>query len=221
MGHSTTNNMIWSTSTAICKHLSGLVELPNPKAAWRQKCQDFSMNCQFPDCIGAMDGKQVNIVKPKKSGSVFFNYKKAHGIVLFAVVDARYKFMYVDASASGSSSDGGIWSGTPLQTLLTTGKLGLLKPIQLPNSSLLLSPVFLGYNAFPLIENIMKPYPGSHLCPEDDAFNERLSRARNVVESAFDTVQTASVPTTLQFTRSQDMSNYYYCAAPPPPGERK
>lgn len=61
-----------------------------------------------------MDGKHVKIVKPKKSGSVYYNYKKTYSIVLLAVVDARYKFMYVDASAPGSSSDGGIWSQTPL-----------------------------------------------------------------------------------------------------------
>jgi len=45
--------------------------------------------------------------------------------------------------------------------------------------------VFIGDEAFPLMENLMKPY-GKHSSGHDEhIFNYRLSRARRVVENAF------------------------------------
>lgn len=61
-----------------------------------------------------MDGKHIAIRKPTESGSQYFNYKKFFSIVLFAVVDANYQFMYVNVAANGSVCDSTVLENSSL-----------------------------------------------------------------------------------------------------------
>ena len=72
-----------------------------------------------------MDGKHVAIKCPANSGSNFYNYKNFFSIVLFAIVDADYKFLYVDVGKNGRISDGGIFANTPIYIKLENNDLKL------------------------------------------------------------------------------------------------
>ncbi|XP_070138603.1 uncharacterized protein [Drosophila bipectinata] len=59
---------------AIWVALSGEIEAWDVKAM-TIRAQEFQRLWQFPNCIGAIDGKHVAIKAPPNCGSVFYNYK--------------------------------------------------------------------------------------------------------------------------------------------------
>ena len=72
---------------------------------WVKIANDFYRRTQFPNCIGAVDGKHVRIKMPTGSGSLFYNYKHFFSILLLALVDTNYCFIAVDVGAFGKCSD--------------------------------------------------------------------------------------------------------------------
>lgn len=70
----------------------------------------FSNRWNFHHCLGAIDGKHVAIKSPPESGSVYYNYKGFFSIILLAVVDADYKFLWTSIGANGSASDCGVYN---------------------------------------------------------------------------------------------------------------
>jgi hypothetical protein len=152
---------------------------------WKRLALDFGSRWNFPNCIGAIDGKHIRIVKPPNSGSLYFNYKKTFSIVLLAVVNANYQFIMVDVGTNGRVPDGGVFASTSFLRMLEEKRANIPASDVLPNSSDKHHFVFVGDEAFPLKEYLMKPYNQRDLNTDRRIYNYRLSRARRVVENAF------------------------------------
>lgn len=154
---------------------------------WKRIAKEFWDIWNFPNCIGALDGKHVVIEAPPNSGSLYFNYKKTFSIVLLALVDAQYKFLAVDIGAYGKNSDGGILSNSNLGKALEKNKLNIPNDQYFPDANEKLPLVIIGDEAFPLKKYLLRPYPGPQMYEDQKKknFNDRLSRARKVVEDAF------------------------------------
>lgn len=140
----------------------------------------------FPHCLASIDGKHVLIQAPPNSGSDYYNYKEQFSIVLLAIVDANYNFIYANIGAKGKSSDSGVFQKTAFHRALADNQLNWPDPEQILHDGPNMPFVLVGDSAFALTENMMKPYAGSH---EEGTtkriFNYRLSRARRVVENVF------------------------------------
>ncbi|XP_046582879.1 uncharacterized protein LOC124290210 [Haliotis rubra] len=70
---------------------------------WASTEEVFRNRWNIPHAVGALDGKRVAINKPAKSGSLY--HKGFFSVVLMALVDGNYKFLWVDVGAYGSMSD--------------------------------------------------------------------------------------------------------------------
>lgn len=149
-----------------------MLQIPRSTEEWKSIEEGFCQKWNFPGCCGALDGKHVVLNAPHDSGSYYYNYKNQHSIVLMALVDHDYCFIYFDIGCNGRISDGGVFRNSSLSHALENNFLP-------PNR------VIVADNAFPLKTYLMKPYGGNNLSLKQKVFNYRLSRARRIVENAF------------------------------------
>lgn len=169
--------------------------LPSSAEEWKTIARHSSERWQYPNCIGACDGKHVQIRHPDNSGSQFYNYKGFFSIVLLAIVDYDYRFLYVDVGCQGRISDGGVYRHCTFYTAIENGSLNLPGPVSLPKS---VDPiweydqseepvpfVFVADDAFPLGIHCMKPFSQSKMSDRNRVFNYRLSRMRRLSENVF------------------------------------
>ena len=162
-----------------------VITCPVDRDTWKEVAEEFMMRWNVPHACGALDGKHVAIRKPPKTGTMYHNYKGFCSIVLMALVDADYKFMWIDVGGFGSQSDAQIYNQSELKECLEDGSIELPPPSPLPNDVQDLPYFMLGDDAFGLRPYLMKPYSGRHLTREEMIANYRISRARRVVENAF------------------------------------
>lgn len=108
--------------------------------------------------------------------------KKFYSVVLITIVNHNYEFIYVDVGKQGRISDGGVIQATTFYRRLQNQTLNLPKPMDCDEN---LNFIFIGYEAFTLEENVLKPFPQKSLNYERRIYNYRLSRTRNVVENIF------------------------------------
>ncbi|XP_028138355.1 uncharacterized protein LOC114332779 [Diabrotica virgifera virgifera] len=147
------------------------LKVPSTEAEWKEVSNGFQDHWQFTNCLGAIDGKHINMKKPGNS------------VVLLAIVNANYEFIYVHTGTNDQmTSDGGIWSQTKR---VLAKNINIPSPTELPGTEDKVPYVFIGDEAFPLMENLLTPYSQKNPTYEEKVFNYRLCRARRVVENVF------------------------------------
>ena len=158
---------------------------PRTPEAWLEVSQQFLKLWNFPHTLGSIDGKHLAIKSPRKSGSLYHNYKGFFSIILLGLVDAEYKFLWVDVGSPGSNSDAGLFNHSTLKEALESDSIGVPDADPLPGDDRPTPYFIVGDDAFALKTWIMKPHSQRNLTHEQRIFNYRLSRARRIVENTF------------------------------------
>ena len=155
------------------------------ESEWKAVADKFEERWNFPNCIGTIDGKYIVMKYPNNLGSYFFNYKTTFSIVVLSLVNADFKFIFIDVSCNGIISDGGVFYNSPFSKALLENTIGI------PNARYVepgreLTYVIVADDAFPLKNHIMKSYVLRNLkIRHERVFVYQLSRARRIVENAF------------------------------------
>ncbi|KAK7862635.1 hypothetical protein R5R35_001610 [Gryllus longicercus] len=181
----TISKIIPEVCSAILECLKDYFKVPTTEDEWLKIAGEFSSQWDFPNCIGALDGKHIHIQAPAKTGSLYFNYKGTFSIVLLALVDANYKFLYTNIGAPGHHADGGIFATSNLNQAIEQKKLNIPNARPLPGRHMKIPYVIVADDAFALQANLMKPFKHQTLNGMKRVYNYRLSRARRIVENAF------------------------------------
>lgn len=185
MGISTISGIVELVCDSIWKHLSSEC-LPDPsKNQWLEIARGFAQHANFPNCLGAVDGKHIRIIKPIHSGSDFFNYKKYFSIVLLAMCDSNYCFTYIDVGAYGKFSDSNIFNSGKFWQKIQSKSLSIPDDAPPEGYDKTLPFVFVGDEAFPLSQNLMRPYARKNLNYKKKVYNYRHTRARRFIECSF------------------------------------
>ena len=98
---------------------------------------------------------------------------------------ADYNFLYADVGTNGRANDSGVLGRSDVTRLIENGNLNIPPPQPLTGRNADVPFVIVGDEAFPLKEYLVKPYPSRQLDQDKRIFNNRLSRARRIVENVF------------------------------------
>lgn len=159
--------------------------MPSSSEEWEKIADEYFVKWNFPNCLGALDGKHVTIRCPRNSSSMNYNYKNTFSIVLLALADANYKLIYVDVGCKGRISDGGVFNRCTLYNAIENNTIGIPPPKCLPETDITTPYVIIADDAFALKPYLMKPFSFRSNDIGQRIFNYRLSRARRMVESTF------------------------------------
>ncbi|CAI6371325.1 unnamed protein product [Macrosiphum euphorbiae] len=154
---------------------------------WLGISEGFYTNSQFPNCVGAVDGKHIRLQCPPNSGTLYHNYKHFFSLILMAICDANYCFRVIDVGSYGKESDCNIFKKSIFGKKLYNNKVNFPQPRCLPGDEQGIPQPFIvvGDEAFALHTNLVRPFPGKSLNDKRRIFNYRLSRARQNIECSF------------------------------------
>ncbi|GIX77626.1 DDE Tnp4 domain-containing protein [Caerostris darwini] len=165
-GRSTVSQSIRETCEALRDKLYPIVLAKKSSEKWLDIANKYFSKWQFPNCKGSIDGKYVLIQAPPNTGSQYHNYKGGFSIILLACVDADYKFMLVDIGSEGYNNDGGVFRHSVIGQAIKCNKINVPNSAALPSTKTVMPFVFVGDEAFPLKNYLMRPFPGNALSKE-------------------------------------------------------
>lgn len=163
------------TVFAIAKKMTPICLPQLQKEDWLNIAEEFHKRRNFPNCVGATDGKHVDMFCPPNSGSENFNYKKRFSVNLMAVVDPWYKFVMTDIGAAGCNHDATVFWNSHFGKMWynQNEELKLPEPSRLPGTELFVPYQLVADDAYGQTTTILTPFSGHNLSVMQRCFNYR------------------------------------------------
>ncbi|KAK3909529.1 Protein ANTAGONIST OF LIKE HETEROCHROMATIN PROTEIN 1 [Frankliniella fusca] len=98
---STISGIVLETCNTLWDVLVGEVFIVPSAENFATIAHDFETIWNFPNAIGALDGRHCEIQNFPGQGTDYFNYQSYFSMVLLAMCDAKYKFTFVDIGGRG------------------------------------------------------------------------------------------------------------------------
>ncbi|XP_067648025.1 uncharacterized protein [Eurosta solidaginis] len=171
-------NEVWA-----CMSPEYFKSFPLTRTGIAQGVADFNA-MGYPQCIGAIDGCHIEIHPKKEEAVDYYNYKGWYSVVLLALVDAKYRFMYIHCGSPERCNDSSILERSSLKRELQ--ECALIDEMSWYHGRTKIPAHIISDSAFRLSQYVMKPYPYNiENSAGQKLFNYRLSKCRRVVENAF------------------------------------
>jgi len=78
--------------------MNEVITCPVDSDNWQEIAEELKLRWNVSHASGALYGKHVAIRKRPKSGPMYHNYEGFKSIILMALVDADYKFLWIESA---------------------------------------------------------------------------------------------------------------------------
>ena len=155
IGERAISYIIEEVTEAIVRYLGKEhIKTPSNLEEWLKISEAFQSRWNFPNCLGAIDGKHIQIRPPPGMGSEYFNYKKTFSIILLAIAGPNYECIYADVGSNGRMNDSGVWNSSDLSRKIEDDDLNIPSPTPLPYGCIRTPYVFVGDDTLRTIEQL-------------------------------------------------------------------
>ncbi|XP_075152927.1 uncharacterized protein LOC142226686 [Haematobia irritans] len=178
LGKTTIRNLVLETCEILYEILGPLYLGEPTSEDYLKIAKDFKNTWKLPNCVGVIDGKHINLKKPKRTLLEDYNLTSMTSLVLMASCDARHRFRSATVTVEPHQSTfaKGIMNNT--LPLPPNGPLVEGSPLEFPY-------YFIGDTTFPLRANLMRPYDESTLDDKKLVFNYKLSHGQAILDNTF------------------------------------
>jgi hypothetical protein len=193
MGDSTVS-LVLNENVQILKNVLQSLNMPQPTVEkFKKTAAKYHSIWNFPQCLGAIDGKHVRIICPAHAETKYFNCKSYYSILLPEEADATCEFTIIDVGGYDMQSDRDTFRSSRVFQVMRNKNLNIPPDESLPCANISVPYVFVADDEYPLLDNLLKSYSGENLAPDDVYFNTQLCKCRKTIESAFGILYSKSV----------------------------